>query len=34
MVLEDNSELREAIKDYALPSTKYFTIDATNDGKC
>ena len=30
--MEDNSELREAIKDYALPSTKYFTIDETSDG--
>ena len=33
MVLEENSELREAIKDYALPSTKYFTIDETSDGE-
>ena len=33
MILEDNSELREAIKDYALPKTKYFTIGATSDGK-
>lgn len=33
MVLEDNSELREAIKGYALPTIKYFTIKATSDGK-
>ena len=25
--------LREAIKDYVLPSTNYFTIKATSDGK-
>ena len=32
-VLEDNSELREAIKDYALPRTEYFTIGVTIEGK-